>query len=136
MAESVEATPRGASEVAGVTPRDDAPMGPTGVEREAGGLRRGEPPRYEYDSIGRKYPCDEYGRRVVTGSRRPKGVPPAVLERLPSKGKAKTLERPAEGRGSASSIDGVGALHMAIRGLVVPIPPTRSLRARALGRHG
>ena len=33
---------------------------------------------YDYgtDSIGRKYPRDRYGHRLIKGSRRPKGSPP------------------------------------------------------------
>ena len=42
----------------------------------------GDRPGRRYDSMGRRYPGDEYGHRIVTGSRRPKGIPPDVWKGL------------------------------------------------------
>ena len=48
---------------------------------------REEPFDYGVDSIGRRYPRDEYGYRVIPGSRRPFGVPPNIWNSLSKGGK-------------------------------------------------
>ena len=39
---------------------------------------RAEPFDYGTDSMGRKYPRDKYGYRIIPGSRRPEGAPPII----------------------------------------------------------
>ena len=72
----------------GVTLRPSGYPDPT--IREAPGERTetGDHPGYRLDSLSRKYPCDEFGHRIVAGSRRPKGIPPDVWKCLNSKEKA------------------------------------------------
>ena len=89
----VEVTPRESGDEVGVTPRPESARDPTIHDAPVESTETGDHPGYRYDSLGRKYPCDEYGHRIVAGSRRPKGIPPDVWKGLNSKEKARIFPR-------------------------------------------
>jgi len=107
----VEVTPRESGDEVGVTLRPSGDPDPTIREAPEERTEAGDHPEYRFDSLGRKYPCDEFGHRIVTGSRRPKGIPPDAWKGLNSKGKATILSESGLLDGHpASSTDGIGAL--------------------------
>jgi hypothetical protein len=64
-------------------------------------LRGAEPHDIRCDSMGRPYPCDEYGHRIVAGSRRPPGAPPDVWRKMSANEKG-TISGPSVPGGAAS----------------------------------
>ena len=107
----VEDTLRETGDEVGDTLRPDGDQDPTTREVPGQHPDTGDHPGFRYDSLGRKYPCDEFGHRIVAGSKRPKGIPPDVWKSLNTKEKAKISaeSEPVEGR-PASSTDVAGAI--------------------------
>ena len=89
----VEVTPRETGDAVGDTLRPGGDQDPTTREMPEKHPDTGDHPGCRYDSLGRKYPCDELGHRIAAGSRRPKGTPPEVWKGLNIKEKAKIFLR-------------------------------------------
>ena len=85
-----------------------ADLPPSGAEESDG--QNANPSGYTFDSTGRRYPCAEYGHRIVVGNKRPKGVPPTVWKGLTSRETARALaDREGEGIPPTSSVGVLGA---------------------------
>ena len=66
-----------------VVPIEDGPIFPE-VEPAALVPPPTESIRYMLDCVGRRYPVDEYGSRIIEGSKRPPGISVEEWSRLPN----------------------------------------------------